>query len=271
MVSDSHRKRLGIEGFPPEYSMYQAMLVEGGFHGKTRDGAFRLRAPTGRSLSLWKPVWREAGRFLMTAREQQRPLTELIESLKAPPFGLREGPLPVLITAMLRLRGEELALYEDGLFVPEVGIETLERLVRRPHTFSLRCYRLNARERRVIEELGALSGEMATEDEAVAEHTEGLIAIVRQLVRLAERLPPYAQHTRHRIMLSTPGTVFRRARVPCETCCAPQRTPVRCCWKISPNRWMSISIPPPARRPSPNACVAASVTSHVLSRTCSTR
>ena len=71
--------------------------------------------------------------------------------------------------------------------------------MRRPHTFSLRCYRLNARERRVIEELGVLAGEMVTEDEAVAEHTEGLIAIVRQLVRLAERLPPYTQHTRHRI------------------------------------------------------------------------
>ena len=34
MVFDSHRERLGIEGFPPEYSMYQALLVEGGFHGK---------------------------------------------------------------------------------------------------------------------------------------------------------------------------------------------------------------------------------------------
>ena len=199
MVFDSHRERLGIEGFPPEYSMYQALLVEGGFHGKTRDGTFRLRAPVGRSRSLWKPVWREVRRFLMKARERQRPLTELIESLKAPPFGLREGPLPVLITAALRIRGEELALYEDGLFVPEVGIETLERLVRRPHTFAVRCYRLNAHERRVIEELSVLARETVTDNEPTAEHTEGLIAIVRQLVRLAEGLPPYAQYTRRRI------------------------------------------------------------------------
>ena len=199
MVFDSHRQRLGIKGFPPEYSMYQALLVEGGFHGKTRDGTFRLRAPVGRSRSLWKPVWREVGRFLRQARERQRPLTELIELLKAPPFGLREGPLPVLITAALRIRGEELALYEDGLFVPEVGIETLERLVRRPHTFALRCYWLNASERRVIEELGVLARETVTDNEPAAEHTEGLIAIVRQLVRLAERLPPYAQYTRRRL------------------------------------------------------------------------
>ena len=196
MVFDSHRERLGIEGFPPEYGMYQALLVEGGFHGNSCDGAFRLHAPASQGRSPWKPVWREIERFLAGARERQRPLTELIESLTAPPFGLREGPLPVLITAVLQIKGEELALYEDGLFVPDVGIETLERLVRRPHTFALRCYRLNARERRVIEALGDLARKtMLSGSEQSKEHTAGLIEIVRQLVRLAETLPPYARST----------------------------------------------------------------------------
>ncbi|MDD9983945.1 MAG: hypothetical protein OXU81_21720 [Gammaproteobacteria bacterium] len=196
MVFDSHRERLGIEGFPPEYGMYQALLVEGGFHGNSCDGAFRLHAPASQGRSPWKPVWREIERFLAGARERQRPLTELIESLTAPPFGLREGPLPVLITAVLQIKGEELALYEDGLFVPDVGIETLERLVRRPHTFALRCYRLNARERRVIEALGDLARKtMFSGSEQSKEHTAGLIEIVRQLVRLAETLPPYARST----------------------------------------------------------------------------
>ena len=60
MVLDSHRERLGIEGFPPEYSMYQALLVEGGFHGQAADTAFRLHAPAGQGRSPWKPVWRES-------------------------------------------------------------------------------------------------------------------------------------------------------------------------------------------------------------------
>ena len=207
MVLDSHSGRLGIEGFPPEYSMYQALLVEGGFHRDTGDGGFRLHPPPGRGRSPWKPVWREIERFLSEAHERQRPLAELLESLKAPPFGLREGPLPVLITAALQIRGEELALYEEGLFVPEASIETLERLVRRPHTFALRCYRLNARERRVIEALDELARETRGGSEQAAEHAEGLVAIVRQLVRLAEVLPPYAQYTRRR--LSAPARAVR--------------------------------------------------------------
>ena len=32
MVFDGHQKRLGIKGFPPEHSMYQALLVQGGFY-----------------------------------------------------------------------------------------------------------------------------------------------------------------------------------------------------------------------------------------------
>ena len=32
MVFDGHQERLGIKGFPPEYSVYQALFVEGGFY-----------------------------------------------------------------------------------------------------------------------------------------------------------------------------------------------------------------------------------------------
>ena len=196
MVFDSHRERLGIQGFPPEYSMYETLLVEGGFHGNAVNGTFRLHAPASQGRSPWKPVWREIEGFLAGARERQRPLTELIESLTAPPFGLRDGPLPVLITAALQIKGDELALYEDGLFVPDVGIETLERLARRPHTFALRCYRLTLRERRVIEAVGDLARQTTRPDNDESnEYTAGLIEIVRELIRLTETLPPYARST----------------------------------------------------------------------------
>ena len=60
------------------------------------------------------------------AAEAPRPLTDLIARLEAPPFGLRSGPFPVLLALYLRVFGDRVALYEDGLFVPDTGIETLE-------------------------------------------------------------------------------------------------------------------------------------------------
>lgn len=195
------RERLGIEGFPPEYSMYCSLLEAAGFHRGSRRRGVGIYNP---STESWKPLWGEIRRFVATSRSAPRPLSDLIETLEAPPFGLRLGPIPVLIAVLLRLQGPRLALYEDDLFVPRVEIETLERLVRRPETFAIRSFDLAARERRVVEELAALGGGAASG--AGPAGAAGLLAVVRDLVQLASRLSPYARRTRR---LSTRAQAVR--------------------------------------------------------------
>ena len=189
MMRDEHRERLGIDGFPPEYSMYRAMLEQGGIHHRARDGRYRLRSPA-RTRSTWKPAWRAVESFL--AESGPRPLSELISRLQAPPFGLRAGPIPVLLLAVLRVKGEEVALYEDGLFVPDVGIETVERLLSKPGTFALRSYRLGERDRSLLEAAAGLVVAGATE----ARKRPSLVDIAKRLLRLASELPPFVEHTR---------------------------------------------------------------------------
>ena len=180
-------ERLGIRGFPPEFSMFAALVEAGGFHRKKRDGSFRLGAPKNEG---WKPVWGAIADFVDEASEAPRPLTDLSARLEAPPFGLRRGPFPVLVALYLRMQGSRVALYEDGLFVPDTGIETLERLVRRPGTFALRSLRFRRAEHRVLRALGEALGVTATRAD------ERLIALTRHLVGGAARLPPYARQTR---------------------------------------------------------------------------
>jgi len=184
MVESQHLPNLGITGFPPELSMYKALLEEGGFHGG-RGRARRLRPPVSEG---WKPVWKAIEAFLGDAVAGRRPVRDLIALLKAPPFGLRDGPIPVLLGVILVVKGHELALYEDGVFVPEVSIEVLERLTRRPETFELQSYRLSESERRVLTALARLVQAEPNED--------ALLAVVKALVRLAASLPPYAKQTR---------------------------------------------------------------------------
>ena len=185
------RDRLGFEGFPPEYSMYCSLLVAAGFHRGSRRRGFGIYNPNAES---WKPLWKEIRRFVDSSRSAPRPLSDLIDTLEAPPFGLRLGPIPVLIAVLLRLQGPRLALYEDDLFVPRVEIETLERLVRRPETFAIRSFDLAAGERRVVEELAALGGGAVPGSGPGG--AAGLLAVVRNLVQLASRLSPYARRTR---------------------------------------------------------------------------
>ena len=184
MVESQHLPNLGITGFPPEFSMYKAMLGEGGFHGG-RGRSQGLRAPT---REAWKPVWGAIEGFLEGAVASRRPVADLIAILKSPPFGLRDGPIPVLLGVALVVKGHELALYEDSVFVPEVSIEVLERLTRRPETFEIQSYRLSEEERRVLAALARLIRADAGDD--------ALLAVVKALVRLAASLPPYAKQTK---------------------------------------------------------------------------
>ena len=185
MVADQHQPRLGIEGFPPEFSMYASMLKAGGFH-TGRGSNWRLRKPTSQD---WLPAWKVIDEFLGSAREAPQCLSILISELAAPPFGLRNGPIPVLIAAALLVKGEEVALFEDGVFVPDVTIEVLERLTRRPETFEAQSYRLTKREREVLRELSILSSGPGRKNDA-------LIGVVKSLVSVAAALPPYSKQSR---------------------------------------------------------------------------
>ena len=183
----ANEPNVGIKGFPPEFSMYRAMLESGSFHVKVKD-RWRLKAPP--KKSDWAPAWSETESFLTQATTSRRPLIELMNRLRAKPLGLRDGPIPVLVTCALLIKGDEIAVYEDGIFVPSITIEMLERLLRRPETFEIQSYKLKASERKVLNELR--HGLAIDEGESDAK----LVSVVRGLVKVAAALTPYAKQTR---------------------------------------------------------------------------
>lgn len=184
MVEGTGKRDLGIEGFPPEYSMYRSLLVRGGFH-KGRGSKWSLRAPDSEG---WDAVWSAMETFLAKTTSGPRSLTELIDILRAPPFGVRDGPIPVLVAALLLTKTHELALHEDGVFVPDVTIEVFERLTRRPETFELQSYQLTGAERKVLATLVELVQAEAGED--------ALLEVAKSLVRVAASLRPYVKESR---------------------------------------------------------------------------
>ena len=183
----ANEPNLGIEKFPPEISMYRAMLESGSFHTKVKN-RWQLKAP--RKSSDWAPAWSETESFLKEATISRRPLIELMHRLRAKPLGLRDGPIPVLVTCALIIKGDEIAVYEDGIFVPSITIEMIERLLRRPETFEIQSYKLKPSERKVLNELR--HGLAMDEDGSDAE----LVSVVRGLVKVAAALTPYARQTR---------------------------------------------------------------------------
>ena len=61
-----------------------------------------------------------------------------------PPFGIKAGPLPVLLCAVLLAHDAEVALYEEGSFVPQLTVAVFERLMRGTraiHSTAMETYR----------------------------------------------------------------------------------------------------------------------------------
>jgi len=193
MAKQPDMERLGIEGTPAEASMYESMLRGGGFH--RRKGKWQIGAPT----LAWRPAWQAAMSFVRSTQQMRRPLTDLMNLLKAPPYGIREGPLMVFLWALLLSKKEELGLYEEGVFVPDLRVEVAELLVRRPETFEIQSYRLTIDQKKALRSLLSVV-EVGSPGEAQAD-AEDFLPLVRALVLFASQLTPYAQRTTR---LSTP-------------------------------------------------------------------
>ena len=152
MILHGGEPRFGFEGHPPELSMYRSLLEAGGLH-RRRGAAWGFGAP-GRNTGM-RPVWDAIGAYLQLTETGRRPLSDLYEGLRRPPFGLRDGPLPVIVVAALIAYDQDVALYENGSFVPAWTPSLAERLLRSPLAFEVRQSRLDGARSAALQHLSA--------------------------------------------------------------------------------------------------------------------
>jgi len=182
MLTRAPDARLGIEGWPPEASMYVSVLEETGLH---RDGGF---APPPDITSELGRVWVATEEFLFGGALEPKPLLSLHEMLVRPPFGLTDGLIPVLLCAVLLHHSDEVLVYEENRFVTQLDAATFERMMKRPEDYALQGCKVVGERQAVVERFarGILtSGEEPT-----------LVNVVRALFRNFARLPEYTLKTR---------------------------------------------------------------------------
>jgi len=187
MITKAGEPRLGIAGTPPEMSMYCSVLEATNIH-HFDGGGYILGAPQGDPALL--EVWKAIESFFSGCELQRRSVSELFALLRKPPFGLKNGIIPVLFCATALAHDTEIAFYENGAFIPELTVEVVERLLRSPDRFELRRYRVLGVRREVFRQFAELLG--ATPKSGSAD----LVAVVRPLYRFFNRLPQYTRQTK---------------------------------------------------------------------------
>ena len=192
IVAHSHEPQLGIEGFPPELSMYESLLRRGGFHRFDEElGEWRLDRPS----QEWMPAWQHMEAFLESTEAGKRKISEVFDDLVQPPFGLRRGVLPLLALLLLRYWRNSVAVYYGGLYQPELTAPLAEQLLRNPDTFEVKRFRHDSETEKLLEELSVMVDKLGGSGASRAGESP-ILRVARPLIMFAARLPKYTKATR---------------------------------------------------------------------------
>ena len=126
MARNQNIERLAIEGYPPELSIYLSVIQPSGLHAE-KNGDYVFTQPT---EDNFKRLWDSADEmFQVEGSVQPLSLDNLYRLWSQPPYGVKAGMLPILALGYLLSREEELAVYYDGLYTPEIDDMLVDRLL----------------------------------------------------------------------------------------------------------------------------------------------
>ena len=188
MLECGVQENLDITGYPPERSVYLSLLSDTGIH-RYVSGEWGLHPPKSDRNNI-SYTWSTIEAFLDDCEVERQPVSKLYKRLEAPPIGLRSGPMPILLCAVLLHYEAEIALYEDGSFVTDITIAVFERLIRSPEKFGLKRFRMSGIRSEVFSQFLTLISKPSPET-----GQPNLLAVVKPLVRFVTKLPRYTMLT----------------------------------------------------------------------------
>lgn len=188
MFEHADKESLGFEGNPPERSIYETLLKASRIHRK-HGGEFGFYSPDAKADQSVREVWKAMESFLAGTDDGRKSVEQFFAVLRMPPFGLKDGVLPVLLAALLLHFQTQVALYEEGSFVPKPNAAVFERLFRHPGKFDLQRFRIAGPRAEVFAQYSAMIQRTAGED-------TDLLTVVKPMVRLAKELPEFVSKTK---------------------------------------------------------------------------
>lgn len=136
MVKHEAKDALGIEGFPAERGLYESLLKNTGLHAQNEHGEWQFALPKNGSKKQFSSLWK-ATRKMFPKKSGRLLLTQLYDLWSAPPFGIRAGVQPILLLIYILTQKESIAVYKDGVFVPELNDVWIDELLQDSKRFSL--------------------------------------------------------------------------------------------------------------------------------------
>lgn len=197
MLERSADECLGIEGYPPERSVYESILRASGVHFFNDDNQrWEFGPPSESNKCNMLPSWNLIKELLFADGIQRIELVDLYRQLSNIPYGVPDGIHPIIFVAFYIYFQDELFLYRENTFIPDVQAAHLELLQRRPDLFSVSGAKLDGIRKAVVERLAI-----------GLKQTPKTAPVVRALYRMLNSLPPVTKKT-----TQIKDTVVRKVR-----------------------------------------------------------
>ncbi|MGQ4808298.1 hypothetical protein NKDENANG_01679 [Candidatus Entotheonellaceae bacterium PAL068K] len=213
MVLNEGADRLGIDGFPAEGGLFASILEKTGLY--MRDGkAWRFVLPTERDDDPCRlaPVWQQALDYVKRNADRTVAVSELFDEWRKPPYGVKDGLMPILAVAFMLSQRDKLAVYREGIFRARFDDVDVDYLAKDAGAIQLRWMNLTNVSRHLLSGMAKVVRALDSTNELV--HLEP-IDVARGLVAIFDRLP---QWTRRTMRLSTNAVhvreIFNRANDP---------------------------------------------------------
>ena len=206
MIKHVDQEQLGLQGFGPDRAIYESLLRNTGLHRKNNENWEFADPDNGSGI---RPVWDAISDFCRAATDSKSDLGVLYKQLSDPPFGVKNGPIPLLLAAFLLKNANEISLYMDGTFLPVLASEHFELLVRNPNRFGVKHIELKGIKAGIFSELEEIVRH-PDPSRSTSVRNSTILGVVRPLIRFVSSLPPYTLATSR---LSKEAIEFRRALI----------------------------------------------------------
>jgi hypothetical protein len=224
IFQSGNREYLGMDPTrkPPEMSIYLSLLKDSGLH-RVVGGNWQISIPvTAADPCYLGPVLQHIREMAVSANMARVPVSKIFEELKAPPFGVRDGLLPILLAVFASAHEQHVAFYDNGVFMPEMAGLDIMRLAKVPEMFEIQYCDIGGVRSHLFSKLLTLIS-----THKPVEGRPDLLDVVRPMCVFAANLPRFTQTTRHlsnramevrRVLLSScepAGLIFRELPLAC--------------------------------------------------------
>ena len=192
MVLNEGKPCLGIKGFPTEGGLFASILEATKLYAHN-DKRWRFVSPTDRADPCHlAPMWNATFDYVKKHATRTVAVSELFDLWRKPPFGVKEGLMPILAVAFVMSQRNKLAVYRNGIFRAKFDDVDVDYLAKDANFIQLRWMDLDDVARRLLSDLAQVVRDLDKENELV--HLEP-IDVGRGLVAIYDQLPKWTERT----------------------------------------------------------------------------